>query len=84
MGHDIGISASYYKPNENEVLEDYLKAVESLTLCNNNVLLKKQLADLEQKSKHSENIIESRLQEKDSELMQWKKKYLKDMKGLIS
>ena len=29
MGHDIGVSASYYKPTEHEVLEDYLKAVES-------------------------------------------------------
>ena len=24
LGHNIGIWASYYKPNENEVLEDYL------------------------------------------------------------
>ena len=28
MGHDIGVSASYYKPTEREVLEDYLKAVD--------------------------------------------------------
>ena len=28
MGHDIGISASYYKPIEREVLGDYLKAVD--------------------------------------------------------
>jgi len=25
MGHDIGISGSYYKPTEKEVLEDYVK-----------------------------------------------------------
>jgi hypothetical protein len=25
MGHDIGLSESYYKPSEKEVLEDYLK-----------------------------------------------------------
>ena len=30
MGHNIGITASYYKPKENEVLDDYLKAVESV------------------------------------------------------
>ena len=28
MGHNIGISASYYKPSERELLEDYLRAVE--------------------------------------------------------
>ena len=27
MGHDLGISQSYWKPTEKEVLEDYLKAV---------------------------------------------------------
>jgi hypothetical protein len=26
MGHDIGISTSYYKPTEREVLDDYLRA----------------------------------------------------------
>lgn len=26
MGHDIGISISYYKPTEREVLDDYLRA----------------------------------------------------------
>ena len=30
MGHDIGVSESYYKPTEHEVLEDYLKAVDFL------------------------------------------------------
>jgi integrase len=32
MGHNIGISASYYKPRIHEVLEDYLKAVDLLTI----------------------------------------------------
>jgi hypothetical protein len=27
MGHDLGLSESYWKPTEHEVLEDYLKAV---------------------------------------------------------
>ena len=30
MGHNIGISASYYRPTEQEVLQDYLKAVDGL------------------------------------------------------
>lgn len=34
IGHDIGISSSYYKPTENQLLEDYLKAVDALTISN--------------------------------------------------
>ena len=31
MGHNIGVSASYYKPTEREVMEDYLKAVQIIS-----------------------------------------------------
>ena len=32
MGHDLGLSQSYYKPTESQLLEDYLKVVNSLTI----------------------------------------------------
>ncbi|MCP8304883.1 MAG: hypothetical protein H3Z50_05390 [archaeon] len=32
MGHSIGISDSYNRPTEKELLEDYLKAVSLLTI----------------------------------------------------
>jgi chromosome segregation ATPase len=32
MGHNIGVSRSYYHPKESEVLEDYLKAIDALTI----------------------------------------------------
>jgi integrase len=32
MGHSIGISNSYYKPTENELLQDYLKSEDDLTI----------------------------------------------------
>ena len=47
MGHDIGVSASYYKPTEREVLEDYVKAVDSLTINGHSKLLQKQTRDKE-------------------------------------
>jgi hypothetical protein len=50
MGHDIGVSASYYKPTEREVMEDYLKAVDSLTINTDKVVLQKQVAELKEKS----------------------------------
>ncbi|MGC2670014.1 MAG: hypothetical protein WA220_12615 [Candidatus Nitrosopolaris sp.] len=62
MGHDIGISGSYYKPTEKEVLEDYLKAVTLLTISNDNIILQKEVAELQQKSKDNEYIIRGKLQ----------------------
>jgi hypothetical protein len=32
LSHNIGISDSYYHPIENELLEDYLKSIDMLTI----------------------------------------------------
>ncbi|MFI5406567.1 MAG: hypothetical protein ACHQ1D_08650 [Nitrososphaerales archaeon] len=48
MGHNIGLSSSYYKPTQKEVLDDYLKAVEFLTVNNLNRLQEK-IVSLEEK-----------------------------------
>ena len=68
MGHDIGVSASYYKPTEHEVLEDYLKAVDLLTINSDKLILQKQVTELKEKSKDSEYIIKAKLQEKDDQI----------------
>jgi predicted kinase len=68
MGHDIGVSASYYKPTEREVMEDYLKAVDSLTINADKVVLQKQVAELKEKSKNNEYIIKAKLQEKEEQI----------------
>ena len=31
-GRDIGVSGSYYKPTENELISDYMLAVDLLTI----------------------------------------------------
>lgn len=48
MGHDTGLEKSYYKPTENELLEDYLQVVNDLTV-NEEFRLKMKISDLEQK-----------------------------------
>ena len=68
MGHDIGVSASYYKPTGQEVLEDYLKAVDSLTINNAKTVLTKQVAELKQKNIDNEYVIRGKLQEKDEQV----------------
>jgi len=71
MGHDLGVSKSYYKPKEKEVMEDYLKAIDSLTIntTNNNKHLEKEIDELREKNENNEHIIKSKLQEKDDALI---------------
>lgn len=66
LSHNVGISNSYYRPTENELLEDYLKVVDSLTFDkNNNKHLEKEIDELREKNENNEHIIKSKLQEKD-------------------
>lgn len=32
MGHSVGISDSYYRPTENELLQHYLRVTDALTI----------------------------------------------------
>jgi hypothetical protein len=41
MGHDTGLEKSYYKPSEKELLQDYLKVVDLLTINEENRLKNK-------------------------------------------
>jgi hypothetical protein len=68
IGHNIGVSKSYYKPTAKEVLEDYLKAVDLLTI-NNERRLYEQIEKLTEKDRESQYIIQAKLQEKDDALV---------------
>ncbi len=41
LGHSIGLAAAYYKPTEDEMLEEYMKAADNLTINEENRLKKK-------------------------------------------
>jgi hypothetical protein len=41
LGHKIGLTGSYYRPTEAELKEEYQKAVDSLTINEENRLRKK-------------------------------------------
>ena len=73
LGHDIGLSGSYYKPTEKEVLEDYLKAVDLLTINSTQKVLEKQIIELKENSKDNEYIIKAKLNEKDEQIQELKK-----------
>jgi flagellar capping protein FliD len=73
MSYSIGISDSYYRPTEEELLNDYLKAVPSLTISDEN-RLQEQVNELSEKTKDNDHVVKAKLQEKDDEL-----KSLKEM-----
>jgi hypothetical protein len=69
LGHSAdALQASYYKPTEKDVLSDYLKAVDVLTIDYDKKTLTKQVAELEEKSKEDTCIIKGKLAEKEKEI----------------
>jgi hypothetical protein len=70
MNHSIGISDSYYRATENEILDDYLKAMDLLTVNDDKLTLQKQVAELTEKSKEENYIIKGKLSDKEKEIQQ--------------
>jgi hypothetical protein len=75
MGHNIGVSASYYKPTEREVMEDYLKAVDVLTIIGDKAMLQRQVFELKEETRNNEFLIEAKLKEKDEIINSMKERY---------
>jgi len=72
LNHDIGVSASYYKPTEHHLLEDYLRVVDLLTINEENKL-KKEVKDLTQKNSEKEYMLNVAMMQKDKEVEDLKK-----------
>lgn len=80
--HDLGISKSYYKPLEKDVLKDYLKATNVLTFYSENYQLSKKLQDLKDINQNNIYIIKGKLQDKEQEIKKLREQYENDMKLL--
>ena len=74
LSHSIGISNSYYRPTENELIEDYLKVVDLLSIDKENKL-QKQLNEYAEKNNEETFIIKGKLHEKDEEFVRLKKEH---------
>ncbi len=68
MNHSCGISDNYYRITEAELLEDYLKALDLLTINSDKLILQKQVLELKEKSKEENYIIKGKLSEKEKEI----------------
>ena len=65
MSHSIGISDSYYKITEDELLTEYLKASDFLTVSNKNQL-QKQYEQIQLQNQNDIKIVEGKLFEKEN------------------
>ncbi len=65
--HNIGISGSYYRPTENELLDDFLKVSKHLIVQenNNNDDLKREIDELLYRNETNENTLKVIQQQKD-------------------
>jgi integrase len=68
MNHSVGVSDSYYRATENELLEDYLKAIDLLAINGDQTVLQKQVKALKERNEDSEYFVKAKLQEKDDQL----------------
>jgi centromere kinetochore component H (CENP-H) len=73
MAHSLGESGNYHRPTETQLLEDYLKAVDLLTINEEN-RLSKRINELKEKNIEQDYVIRGKLQEKDEQINQLIKK----------
>jgi hypothetical protein len=71
MNHSTGISDSYYLVTEAELLEDYLKAIDLLTI-NDHHRLQKQATNMSEKAREENGLIKMKLQERDNDISELK------------
>ena len=67
LGHKIGLSSSYYRPSETELLEEYLRVIPELTINEEN-RLQKQVQELQEQDDYQKYVIDKKMKEKDDQI----------------
>jgi integrase len=67
LSHSVGVSNSYYRPTETELLEEYLN-VQDFLILDDEHNLRRQVLELKDKKKDDDYIIKAKLQEKDEQI----------------
>jgi hypothetical protein len=81
MSHDIGIVQHYYKPTLDELLDNYLLAIDLLTIDESNKL-SKQVQELNKRNEDKDYVIKGKLQERDEQIKTMKETYDTELKIL--
>lgn len=67
IGHNCGLDKFYYRPGKDELVCEYLKVLDSITIDDED-RLKIKVEELTEKSKDNEYIIRGKLEEKDKQI----------------
>jgi hypothetical protein len=67
LGHKIGLASAYYRPTDEEMYQEYLKAVVNLTI-NEEYRLRLEMHRLSEKNKESDYDMRAKLEERNKEL----------------
>ncbi|MDR4490204.1 MAG: hypothetical protein R2685_04795 [Candidatus Nitrosocosmicus sp.] len=83
LGHDIGISSSYYKPTEEDLLKDYLDHVEHL-LISREGKIQSQMEKLSQQNESNTIKFQSELEAKEKQILISREKIETDNDAMIA
>jgi hypothetical protein len=72
VGHSTGLDSAYYKPQDEELLQEYLKAIDALTINSENKL-KTLVNELAKKNDEKEYMLNVAMMQKDKEVQDLKK-----------
>jgi len=78
LSHNVGISNSYYKPTESELLEDYLKVTDLLSIDKQSKL-ETELQGYEERNKEENYVIRGKLQEREEQIRKLEEEYESSM-----
>lgn len=67
LSHSVGISNSYYRPTETELLEEYL-GIQDFLIIGSEHRLQKQVKELKERNEDSEYLVKAKFQEKDDQI----------------
>ncbi|MGD9533392.1 MAG: hypothetical protein AB7V56_06450 [Candidatus Nitrosocosmicus sp.] len=81
MGRSLGLSDSYYRVTENELLEDYLK-VQNILIIDSKNQLENQIKEQTDRNQQDNYIIRGKLLEKDEEIKKLNEHYQSEIKSL--
>lgn len=76
MSHDTGIVQHYLRPKEENVLNEYQKAIPLLTVDQDHNSLNEKVKELEEQNKTSIYVIKGKMEEKDEKVKELEAKYL--------
>lgn len=68
LSHSVGISDSYYRPTESELLDDYLRVLNLLSINDAEEKMQSKISEIEERAKEDNHAILEKLYEREQEV----------------